>query len=445
MACLNPSYVQYTDRYTGLTNRIQVPCGRCINCQHVFQRSWTFRIKQTANACNEFIYDTLTLDDAKFTDVLDYTEIKDTGTLVLHTECLDDVTISPSSESLRLLEHYDFRVPYASRHIISRWIKLGKDRYNKVHRRAIKEGKMQKLNLRYVIVQEYGPLWGRSHYHCMFFGISYADYVRFFAKRWRALYGFTKTKLIRSVNGRASASRISGYLTKYFTKQDECPLVRDGFLPHPFRLISHGIGVEYLKHNRLQNFGRFFGVSDEVWDACCSTTYRGRGDETNMYDKSSQLVGYLSSVFEQYLRDLRFHGYALKTLYDLMDALTLAYDDGIPLGLPRYYRYKLLDESHKKLEKSVAYVVCSHYLYEFNRLREQQEIEKLYLALNPGKDLVAFRKNLKLGAIYSHEYAALKLRQAADKANQRAIEHHNFLVRPFHGNGIQSNLSFYEL
>mgnify|MGYP006988864904 CR=1 FL=1 len=447
MSCAHTTYMNYTDRLTGLSRRVEVPCGKCPSCMQSFQKQWAFRIKQTANSCREFIYDTLTIDDAKFGDVLDYSEIKECGDISIGGEWFEDNlprSFAPSPESLRILEHYDFRVPYIARSTIARWIKLGKDSYNKHHKKAIKEGRMQRLNLRYVIVQEYGPLWNRSHYHCMFFGISYADYVRFFAKRWRSCYGFTKTKCIRSVNGRASASRISGYLTKYFSKQESCPLVRDGFLPKPFRLISHGIGAEYLKSDRLSNFGRFFGIDPDVWQACCSTIYRP-GQEVDLFSKSAPLVQYLSSVFESYLRDTDFHRYSPFIFQRLLDALQVAYDDGYPLALPRYYRYKLLDESRKKLEKSVAYVVCAHYLAEFNSLREQAEIEKLYLAFNPSGDLAKFRTSQKLRAFYSDKYFSHKRGQAKHKEEQLRKMNHNFFVRPFGGNGVQSNLSFYEL
>lgn len=55
---------------------------------------------------------------------------------------------------------------------------------------------------KYLIFEEYGPGTSRPHFHLLFWGISYADYVCFFAEPWRDNFGFTLTKFIKGTDKR---------------------------------------------------------------------------------------------------------------------------------------------------------------------------------------------------------------------------------------------------
>lgn len=336
MPCLNPVTISRRG-FTGYgPKHIQVPCGHCDGCTFAFQDMWRIRLKETSSRCAEkgFIYDTLTVrDDAMH--IFDYSSVRD------GYDSWEGDFINPTEESLKILEHYNFRVPYLPKDVITRWIKQGRDRYNKRHKKAIKLGDVKPLRVRYFGCLEYGPLWQRPHIHIMLYDISYNDYVEFFAKPWRDKMGFTKTKFVK---GREDGAKVASYVSKYIIKSfsdsaigEELPLLRDGFLPYPYRIISHGIGKELLESTRYSALARYIGLSKEQWDNYNSF----------VVDLDNPLhVAAVTAL----AKELSGYAFAHPTdFYHFESALYAYYDGKYRYNLPKYYRDKLLNSYDKTL------------------------------------------------------------------------------------------------
>lgn len=311
MACLHPVLRTYLD-LSGREQSVPCPCGHCILCQMLEQDSWSIRLRETASRYNTFIYETLTIRDSSLPK-LDVSDI-----------CLDPAA-SYSLESANIIDHYSvyesgkgmsYYVPYLDKTTVSAWIKRGRELYFKHH------GK--RLNFKYFIVMEYGPKWSRPHLHCLFFGLNEGIYNRYFAHPWSLNYGFTKTQVIKGGTDK-DRDCITRYVSKYVSKGTfESPLVRDGFVQKPWRMVSNGIGSEYLDNPKFDSF----------------KTYSVDILQSMTINKSSRTL----------LRSLNVRN--LLNKYDILDnfkfmgsleSLTTYYDSkGYPHSLPRYYKHKLL-------------------------------------------------------------------------------------------------------
>lgn len=423
MACLNPISRQVWDYRQNKMVLVQVPCGHCLNCREAFRKSWSFRIKKTACSSDGFIYDTLTLRPSAM-PTLDYHEIVEDGALHIPKEYLDfprevephDEIISINDKCLWLLEFYKFKLPYLPRTVVSDWLKKGRDRYNMLHHKAIESGKMERLKLRYAAVLEYGPKYSRPHVHIMLFGISYSDYVRCFAKQWRGLYGFTKTKWVKP-GDRKSAGNVAGYLSKYFVKGDYVsPLVESKLLPKEWRLLSHGLGVEYVKNPRLDNIYRYLNMDRKIWKLCV---------DTSIDSEDKDLIERLSLLMYESL-DCLPAGDERKVL----DALTVAYDGKYPLALPRYYKNKLLNAD----KKSVAYVTLSSYLLACNSQRKFAQVCAYFSAKtgrSPAEAQIILYANDLLYHHWFDEFSAFEKEQILAKAKRVQIKEHNHFIRNY--------------
>lgn len=309
------------------------------------------RVMETAKSYPVFVYDTLTWNESsKLLQQIDITDIVDS----LSWDKLD-------SESQRIISQYyldDCLVPIFPKKIFSQWIKRGRELYNWYHRKAIKEGRMERIKLKYLACLEYGPASSRPHVHLVMFGISPKDYKDFFAKPWRQNCGFTKTKYIdqRVRNREKDLVFISQYISKYITKGEfESTLVKDGIQPAPWRLLSHGLGEEYLDRKkdffawRYTDLSKFkyqlTGVDWQPWFNPVTNKW-----EPKRYTASnSSVTGFdLWDHFDlSQVESLEF------SKDDLVHLMTYYDDKGFPHALPRYYRDKLLGRDPNYLRYEV--------------------------------------------------------------------------------------------
>lgn len=325
----------------------EYPCGHCISCLHNNQDSWSIRIRETVEHFHSFVYDTLTFA----TPSLSYRNITDKVLSVGFDRFPKDVQnlIDRYSTFDRETGEYLALAPCIDKKIVQNWIKRGRENF------FLKHGYRPKM--KYFFVEELGPKTSRPHLHCLIFGLSRADYVEFFAKPWRRDFGFTKTKFIEGGTDK-DRDCISRYLSKYVSKGVfESPLVQFGLIDKPFRLISKGIGVEYL-NNKVFDFFKswkceyFKGISVP------------KGSEGGTMVRTAYLRYFFESVIEKNI-DIDFSklGWRLTTYYDR---------NGFAHALPRYYRHKLSNYYQPNLLSYAlqSYLLACSELYYHKKIQE---------------------------------------------------------------------------
>lgn len=241
MRCLRPYRRYWNDVLTGEGRWCDCPCGKCIACLHNRQDEWSIRAMETSAAQPYLVYDTLTFSN-RSVDWFD-------------TDKVDPMYIS--SASRRIIDRYYKHgcVPYVTRDCVKSWLKRGRENYSFDHGG-------ERLELKYIIFQEYGPKTSRPHFHLLMWGISPSDYYKYFGGPWVKMYGwnkvhgFSRAKSIDAMKKRSQDfSCIARYISKYCSKGElESPFVLDGLQPPPVRLISNGIGAEYLDQRRFRDF-----------------------------------------------------------------------------------------------------------------------------------------------------------------------------------------------
>lgn len=199
MKCLKPVTIRNPSDKVGIDwdepTHIQVPCGKCYNCQANKRRQWSFRL---------------------------WTEFTNSPSSAFITLTYSDETL-PENGSLVKSDFQNF-------------MKRLRKNYRLVDDRSIK----------YFACGEYGPTTLRPHYHALLFGLpipSNGDYLEVW--RQRILDTWNKGHItIETVNG----NRI-GYCTKYILKsQDAKGLYEKYNMIPPFMLCSKkpSIGSSYL-------------------------------------------------------------------------------------------------------------------------------------------------------------------------------------------------------
>lgn len=265
-----------------------------------------------------FIYDTFTLSPSAMPSFSAYDYF--TGEACYPEEFLND------EFAMSVIDHYEGRVPFLAKETVSRFLKVGRELYSKHY------GK--RASVKWFCALEYGPKWSRPHVHLCVFGINRADWVKFWAKRWRRDMGFTKTKWIdleaKGVQAKDHCSRISMYLSKYLLKGSyETPLIKYGIIPKAWRIVSHGIGEEYLDMDFQHRFD---------WLKKDIKFHMANRITLETFDDNS----YISACRE----------YASKCgllLPTEIKSLTIYSKDGYNYHLPRYYSDKLLGVHRKGL------------------------------------------------------------------------------------------------
>lgn len=211
----------------GSTDRITVPCGKCLACLSRVRQEWQFRMLQELKEAKNAFFVTLTYEDHNL------------------PICQENMTPTLSKRDVQLF--------------LKRLRKeLTREIYSTLDRTRIgSEIEDKPYPLRYFITGEYGPNTLRPHYHCILFNLP-CDLTKgqlqtrnLIAKAWQQGQVDIGTVTPASI----------GYVTKYcITRHDESRL----YVEKPFSLMSRrpGIGFEYLSlHDSWHKSGqRFYSV-----------------------------------------------------------------------------------------------------------------------------------------------------------------------------------------
>lgn len=281
MKCLKPVLIDTDEIDLYPSGKLYVPCGKCEACRNSDSLSWRIRLKEHFRSSNNAYFVTLTYDD----------------------------------NHLPFRKCTDF---YGKEHIAPTVNKKDVQNFFKRFRRRFEEcyGDEEK-KFSYFLVSEYGPTTYRPHYHAILFNVPKLSYVP-------NVQDFKITEEIYKIWGngfikldKCNESRIA-YCTKYMSCVTEIP----DYLPKPFRLISKGIGINFLN--------------------------------------KEELVKWYKKTLANYYQ----HG-----LYKL--------------SLPRYYKDKLFDEDDKRVIRELNYIRLQneenhtfHYSFEpgaVKALKDKQE------------------------------------------------------------------------
>ena len=341
-SCIHPRSRVCYNPYLKKNVCYHYPCGKCYNCQASFKEFWRIRLYFSMlyskySPAHGFIYDTLTLSPQSLPSfsAFDYF----TGEAVF-----DEGTLSNYPAILEIIDHYEGRVPCLMKETLSYFLKKGRERYNSYYRKQIKAGKMSRCTAKWFAALEYGPKWARPHVHIAVFNVSRGDWVRFWAKPWRRQMGFTKTKFIDmrgpSLTTSEHCSRISRYISKYLLKGSyENVLVKAGIVPPAWRVVSNGIGEEYLKYDAA-NLDWLRKDIKFNWGNTIPVDSNSNGE---LYQDT------VSYCFEHFSK--------LTPLQ--VNSLKLYVENGYKFALPRYYRDRILCTHSKGLAGCAIKVALS--------------------------------------------------------------------------------------
>lgn len=118
--------------------------------------------------------------------------------------------------------------------------------------------KRNSINTKFSFIQfgEYGELYHRPHYHCLFFGFT-TEMSDKFVSLWESYFGHVDCVSVPRYNSDGSHAflKLSKYISKYISKGKHLPShVRAGFAVMPRRLSSIGFGRKNLDIDRLRSF-----------------------------------------------------------------------------------------------------------------------------------------------------------------------------------------------
>lgn len=290
------------------------------------------RAYEATKAHPRFVYDTLTfrpvsLPCVELSDILDSNPY---------------LEVSPSSlHALRFYSKDCSKIPYVDRLVFREWIRRGRELYAKHH-----DGK--RPNWSYLLFMEYGPKTSRPHAHLLFWGISKADYKRYFGEPWQHRYGMTKPTYFNGTSTEKDRACISRYISKYCSKGVfESPWVKDGLLPKPCKLVSNGLGVEYLKD---KSFDWFRGLLPSI--------FRDMTIDSRFDTGCLQRVAHVRSL----LTDMDItEGFRVpESALNPLSVYWMKSERGaVPHPLPRYYKQKILNLLKPNV---LSYTIQSHLL-----------------------------------------------------------------------------------
>lgn len=394
----------YQDPYTKDLRTTSYPCGCCASCLKRQQNEWRMRLSETLYRQSGFIYETLTISD----DNMFWEDCRD---------LMEDSSIDKKSR--KILEHYDYIVPFFPKQLVTSWLKRGRELWNYHHREDIAAGKCKRLELRYFGALEYGPRWSRPHLHFILIGVTPGDYVKYFQKTWESMYGYTCTKFIHK-DGKSVRNTVK-YVSKYVNKGSfESPLVKCACQARPYRVISHGIGREYLDSRRLD----FLRTSE-----CRKLAVTWESSDS---DIPENLLDLYNSE-----KNLKFSEKDINKLLKYYD------ENGYCYNLPRYYR-DTLTKGHHHTYLSAAVSRC---VYEASRLNRNQEISRFAAGLGitpryqPESPCFSTWLYSRDGAMVFEQYSAYKKDQALLARKRCAVELKNHYKRPLRANYINPLIS----
>lgn len=206
MKCLKPILIETDEIDLYPTGKIFVPCGKCEACRNDDSLQWRIRLKEEFYNSDNAYFVTLTYND-------------NTLPIEICTDKhgKDNICAVPNKKD------------------VQNFFKRLRFHFEKYYKEKDK-------SLSYFLVSEYGPTTFRPHYHAILFNLpklSSVDEVQDFKiteeiyEKWNL--GYVKVD-------KCNEARIA-YCTKYMSCVTQIP----DYLPKPFRLISKGMGISYLK------------------------------------------------------------------------------------------------------------------------------------------------------------------------------------------------------
>lgn len=363
MNCPNPRFARYYDGFTGECKTLRFGCGRCAACLAAQQDSWAIRLGETASRSEHFLYTTLTFSPEAF---------EKHGMLLDISDALLDPDFTVYDQTVPVLDYWFDRygfgnLPLFEKKLLSSWIKRGRENY------FADTG--ERLNFKYMFVMEYGPKNSRPHAHGIIFGLKRSVYDKYFNKPWQSSFGFTDLKYINRKSKRGfqkSAACISRYISKYINKGVfESPLVKNALLPKCWRLISNGIGAEYLESPRF-DFTRTleFAIAREMFSQEDPFLRESRRLCANSSDPGFYIADSRCQSLPDFLLDSNpFSGIELPYSVSQLKNLCIYVDDSnYPHVLPRYYRDRLLGRTSNLLR----YLIQDTLLQDARERRDSQ-------------------------------------------------------------------------
>lgn len=215
MRCTRPEQLEYHK------GGKLVPCGYCPACKYNQRVGWTFRISEHARHSKEAWFITLTYDQENI-PLLDY----ETGELVRGM----DKNRSDMCESLDASDLRRFLTSVKKAQVRA---------YKEVMENTLSPSEVvQKPELKYFAVSEYGGKLGRPHYHIIIFNL-WSD----LAREDRLLKIWKKGKVETEALNPALIHYATGYLfekNKYLKGRQQKPKM----------WVSKGLGEQYVKRNK---------------------------------------------------------------------------------------------------------------------------------------------------------------------------------------------------
>lgn len=222
--CLSP--VTLTRLVAGRRYSQVVPCGKCVECRKAQQNEFVYKCVESAKQYGSVWFITLTYNNNSVPVTFD-----EEGEI-------DEETGEFKDEILTL-----------KRADVVNWKKRVKKAYEK------KYG--ERLELKYLIVGEYGPRTHRPHYHGMFFGLN-EKAAKMLQDDWEKKNGFTYFKHIPClpINGVDHVQRTSRYCAKYCVKLTELEdeAVLKGKVEKPRKMTSKGLGINLKKFVDMKRY-----------------------------------------------------------------------------------------------------------------------------------------------------------------------------------------------
>ena len=175
------------------------PCGKCYNCKIVYKMEWTTRLEHELETSGEGVFVTLTYDDDHLPEGFN----------------IQQNHLQLFLKRFRSYVNYHFGT-----------------------------------KLKYYAIGDYGEKTGRPHYHALMFGVGksckifkYTDFEKGHCTCQQWQHGFVHVSTM-------TTGRIK-YVTGYVTKERNsiAMMERIGAEVTPFRIMSNGIGKEYLLKN----------------------------------------------------------------------------------------------------------------------------------------------------------------------------------------------------
>lgn len=454
--CLNPFKRKYFDAITGEAKEVLCPCGKCINCLHDYQDMWCIRLSETAKFYKQMVFDTLTIRPDNVQVIADFNIPTKDNTLYGSTERFAHWKVNSFKKKFSSFHRYwpaysksvwlllrknGFKVYDFPKEEVQKWLKRGRIRYYR--------DKGKNADISYFLVKEYGPSTSRPHFHLLMFGLSFADYQKYFGLPWSDSFGFNKPvhKYYTPFNQDEYCS-IVRYVSKYCSKGCfESPFVLAGLQPRPYRLISKGIGVNYLSNDKFKvfssvDFTRFLSYSvpsKEVFERNLQLLLdAGRVQDAEQFRKDyEEKRALVDSVLRcRGLTSSLFSYLDLSTLTDeQIKSLQIYYDSkGFPHKLPHYYLTKLF--SNGKAEKNILQFEISNVLQQSALVHDNQNIQRVALGLGiviPDCWLETDSSDWELlpGTLFMvlNEHLLQQKRKAYSLAERRKIRLNNFYTR----------------